>query len=254
MKEAWAKRGAALFQSRARRTAPATERDTGGARGQPAARNRQQAEGAARCAHVAGRASQTRAASYRTRWPRRQSRYRGPDRRRPRYDLQRAAVGAGRLKSHHGGEAGATCSRSLTVRRSPPCRMNRTSMPSGSAAGSISIIMSRSPSITTASLTTSCIRRSRLASPKKPSSAQLPLVQIGRRHPQERHRQNSSSHRGSAHPLPRQSWTILSSLQKTIKPMWGPKNISRAFLSASPEMLDNAVSDGKLFEIKTKKR
>jgi hypothetical protein len=36
--------------------------------------------------------------------------------------------------------------------------------------------------------------------------------------------------------------------------MWGPKNISRAFLSASPEMLDNAVSDGKLFEIKTKKR
>jgi DNA-binding protein H-NS len=105
MKEAWAKRGAALFQSRARRTAPATERDTGGARGQPAARNRQQAEGAARCAHVAGRASQTRAASYRTRWPRRQSRYRGPDRRRPRYDLQRAAVGAGKLKSHHGGRS-----------------------------------------------------------------------------------------------------------------------------------------------------
>jgi DNA-binding protein H-NS len=47
MKEAWAKRGAAFFQSRARRTAPATERDTGGARAQPAARNRQQADGAA---------------------------------------------------------------------------------------------------------------------------------------------------------------------------------------------------------------
>jgi DNA-binding protein H-NS len=45
MKEAWAKRGAAFFQSRARRTAPATERDTGGVRAQPAARNRQQ-EGA----------------------------------------------------------------------------------------------------------------------------------------------------------------------------------------------------------------
>ncbi len=26
---------------------------------------------------------------------------------------------AGKLKSHHGGEAGATCSRSSTVRRSP---------------------------------------------------------------------------------------------------------------------------------------
>ena len=32
------------------------------------------------------------------------------------------------------------------------------------------------------------------------------------------------------------------------------QEIARAFLSASPEMLDNAVSDGKLFEIKTKKR
>jgi DNA-binding protein H-NS len=47
MKEAWAKRGAAFFRSRARRTAPATERDTGGVRARPAARNRQQAEGAA---------------------------------------------------------------------------------------------------------------------------------------------------------------------------------------------------------------
>jgi DNA-binding protein H-NS len=39
-REAWAKRGAAFFQSRARRTAPATERDTGGARAQPAASRR----------------------------------------------------------------------------------------------------------------------------------------------------------------------------------------------------------------------
>jgi len=34
-KEAWAKRGAAFFQSRARRTAAAAERHTGGARAQP---------------------------------------------------------------------------------------------------------------------------------------------------------------------------------------------------------------------------
>jgi len=34
-KEAWAKRGVAFFQSRARRTAPAVERHTGGARAQP---------------------------------------------------------------------------------------------------------------------------------------------------------------------------------------------------------------------------
>ena len=34
-REAWAKRGAGLFQSRARRTAPAAERNTGGARAQP---------------------------------------------------------------------------------------------------------------------------------------------------------------------------------------------------------------------------
>ena len=34
-KEAWVKRGAAFFQSRARRTAPAAERHTGGARAQP---------------------------------------------------------------------------------------------------------------------------------------------------------------------------------------------------------------------------
>ena len=34
-KEAWAKRGAAFFQGRARRTAPAAERSTGGARAQP---------------------------------------------------------------------------------------------------------------------------------------------------------------------------------------------------------------------------
>ena len=34
-KEAWAKRGAVFFQSRARRTAPAAERHTGGARAQP---------------------------------------------------------------------------------------------------------------------------------------------------------------------------------------------------------------------------
>ncbi len=33
-KEAWAKRGAAFFQGRARRTAPAPERHTGGARAQ----------------------------------------------------------------------------------------------------------------------------------------------------------------------------------------------------------------------------
>jgi DNA-binding protein H-NS len=34
-REAWAKRGAAFFQGRARRTAPPTERHTGGARAQP---------------------------------------------------------------------------------------------------------------------------------------------------------------------------------------------------------------------------
>lgn len=34
-REAWAKRGAAFFQSRARRTAPAAERHNGGARAQP---------------------------------------------------------------------------------------------------------------------------------------------------------------------------------------------------------------------------
>ena len=34
-REAWTKRGAAFFQSRARRTAPAAERHTGGARAQP---------------------------------------------------------------------------------------------------------------------------------------------------------------------------------------------------------------------------
>ena len=33
--EAWAKRGAAFFQSRSRRNAPATDRDTEGAPGQP---------------------------------------------------------------------------------------------------------------------------------------------------------------------------------------------------------------------------
>jgi hypothetical protein len=47
VREAWAKRGAAFFQSRARRIAPTSERDTGGAPAQPAARNRQQAESAA---------------------------------------------------------------------------------------------------------------------------------------------------------------------------------------------------------------
>ena len=34
-REAWARRGAAFFQSRARRAAPAAERHTGGARAQP---------------------------------------------------------------------------------------------------------------------------------------------------------------------------------------------------------------------------
>jgi DNA-binding protein H-NS len=34
-KEAWVKRGAAFFQGRARRTAPAAERHAGGARAQP---------------------------------------------------------------------------------------------------------------------------------------------------------------------------------------------------------------------------
>ena len=34
-REAWARRGAAFFQSRARRTAPAAERHTGGTRAQP---------------------------------------------------------------------------------------------------------------------------------------------------------------------------------------------------------------------------
>jgi DNA-binding protein H-NS len=34
-REAWARRGAAFFQSRARRSAPATDRDAGGAPAQP---------------------------------------------------------------------------------------------------------------------------------------------------------------------------------------------------------------------------
>ena len=34
-REAWARRGAAFFQSRSRRNAPATDRDTDGAPGQP---------------------------------------------------------------------------------------------------------------------------------------------------------------------------------------------------------------------------
>lgn len=34
-REVWARRGAAFFQSRARRNAPATDRDAGGAPGQP---------------------------------------------------------------------------------------------------------------------------------------------------------------------------------------------------------------------------
>jgi type II secretory pathway component PulK len=34
-REAWARRGAAFFQSRARRTAPSAERHTGGVRAQP---------------------------------------------------------------------------------------------------------------------------------------------------------------------------------------------------------------------------
>ena len=34
-REAWARRGAAFFQGRSRRTAPAAERHTGGARAQP---------------------------------------------------------------------------------------------------------------------------------------------------------------------------------------------------------------------------
>src|ERR1700733_2612278 len=39
---------------------------------------------------MVGRAAQTHAASYRTRWPRRQSRFRGPA--TTRYDLRRAVV------------------------------------------------------------------------------------------------------------------------------------------------------------------
>ena len=56
-REAWARRGAAFFQSRARRTAPAAERHTGGARGATGRRatvNRQQGRGMI-CAH--GRSS-----------------------------------------------------------------------------------------------------------------------------------------------------------------------------------------------------
>ena len=90
MKEAWAKRGAAFFQSRARRTAPATERDTGGVRAQPAARNRQQ-EGARnlrtwqverrkRTRHLIELGGLVVKAGF-------------VDRRRPRYDLRRAAIG-----------------------------------------------------------------------------------------------------------------------------------------------------------------
>jgi hypothetical protein len=94
-------------------------------------------------------------------------------------------------------EVGATRSRSSIVRRLFPCRMSRTSMPSGKAAGSTSIITSRSPSITTASLATSCSSSSRLASRKRPS--RFSSAASG-----WRHRQNRSARRGGAHSLPRQ--------------------------------------------------
>ncbi len=56
-REAWAKRGAPFFQSRARRAAPATERHTGGTRAQPGgAQPSTGSKGAARYARMASRA------------------------------------------------------------------------------------------------------------------------------------------------------------------------------------------------------
>ena len=46
-----------------------------------------------------------------------------------------------------GGEVGVNYSTSSIVRRSRRCRMSPTSMPNGSAAGSISIITSRLPNV-----------------------------------------------------------------------------------------------------------
>jgi hypothetical protein len=61
-REAWARRGATFFQSRARRTAPAAERHTGGARAQPGRRatvNREQGRGMI-CAHGKSSAASAR--------------------------------------------------------------------------------------------------------------------------------------------------------------------------------------------------
>ena len=61
-REAWARRGAAFFQSRARRTAPAAERHTGGATGATGRRatvNRQQGRGMI-CAHGKSSAASAR--------------------------------------------------------------------------------------------------------------------------------------------------------------------------------------------------
>ena len=61
-REAWARRGAAFFQSRARRTAPATERHTGrrsGATGRRATVNRPQGRGMT-CAHGKSSAASAR--------------------------------------------------------------------------------------------------------------------------------------------------------------------------------------------------
>ena len=61
-REAWARRGAAFFQGRARRTAPAAERHTGGARGATGRRAtviRQQGRGMI-CAHGKSSAASAR--------------------------------------------------------------------------------------------------------------------------------------------------------------------------------------------------
>ena len=64
---------------------------------------------------------------------------------------------------------GRSSSTSSIVRRCCHCRASRTNMPSGSAVASISTIMSRLPSITTAFLTVWCVRKSRHGSPPGPS-------------------------------------------------------------------------------------
>ncbi len=66
-------------------------------------------------------------------------------------------------------------------------------------------------------------------------SAQRPFLQIGRRHPEERHRQNRSARRGGAHPLPLQHpWPQLLQLIRRDQHAHSPHRRSLARSSASP--------------------